>query len=119
RSIKVIKLKIKIFLIFSSILLIYNISYSQDINDTSKVIIKKVAKIIPDEYNISDTHIKQDKDNKNNYIIRVDVDVPSPTKLTLSVTDTSGAVLMYLINDQTVSSGKYRVRWEMLRCFEA
>ncbi len=90
--------------------------YSQDINDTSKVIIKKVAKTMPAEYNISDTHIKQDKDDKNNFIVRVDLDVPSTTKLTLSVTDSSGAVVMYLINDQTVSAGTYRVRWEMLRC---
>ena len=112
-------MKLKLFLTLFIIFLLNCFSNSQDLNDTSKVIIKKVSKTIPAEYNISDTHIKQDKENKNNFIIRVDLDVPSATKITLSVTDTSGAVVMYLINDQTVSAGKYRVRWEMLRCLES
>lgn len=106
---------LRLFIILISFVLLKSV-YSQDINDTSKVIIKKVSKSTPAEYNISDTHIKQDKDDKNNFIIRVDLDVPSATKLTLSVTDSTGAVVMYLINDQTVSIGTYRVRWEMLRC---
>ena len=112
----VLRDRLKIILTLLLLLVLIKTGVSQDLNDTSKVIIKKISKSVPAEYNISDTQIKPDKDNKNNFIIRVDVDVPSSTKLTLSVTDSAGAVVIYLINDQTISAGTYRVRWEMLKC---
>src|SRR5258706_3401915 len=88
--------------------------FSQDINDTSKIIIKRIAKSNPLMYNISEIHMK--KDNPNLYVVRVDVEVPLSTKLRLSVKDTSNDILMYLINDEVVPKGTYRVRWEMPYC---
>lgn len=84
-------------------------------NDTSSVVIRKTKKDKPSEYNISDVVIKRDKLQTKN-IIRVDLDIPLKTTLRLAVSDTSGNKLMYLINDQTLSSGVYRVRWEMELC---
>jgi len=90
--------------------------YSQNIGtDTSDVIIRKTKKEKPSEYNISDVIIKKDKEKKKN-IVRVDLDIPLKTVLKLSVSDSAGAKIMYLINDQTLSSGVYRVRWEMPVC---
>jgi hypothetical protein len=83
--------------------------------DTSDVVIRKTKKEKPSEYNISDVVIKQDKLQTKN-IIRVDLDIPLKTTLRLAVSDTSGNKLMYLINDQTLSSGVYRVRWVMPFC---
>jgi len=99
------------------VLLIFTASlHSQIIDkDTSDVVIRKTKKSVPAEYNISDVIIKLDKE-QTKYIIRVDLDVPLKTTLKLSVSDTSGNTLMYLINDQTLSSGVYRVRWEMKFC---
>lgn len=90
--------------------------FSQDINDTSKIIIKRVAKTNPTMYNISEIHLKKDKENLNLYIVRVDIEVPLSTKLRLSIKDTSDDILMYLINDEVVPKGTYRVRWEMPYC---
>lgn len=45
--------------------------------------------------------------------MRVDLEVPVITELRLSVTDSTGEEIMILIDDQRVSSGIYRVRWEM------
>jgi len=88
--------------------------YSQIIDkDTSDVVIRKTKKEKPDEYNISDVIIKKDKEKTKN-IIRVDLDVPVKTVLRLSISDTTGATILYLISDQALSSGVYRVRWEML-----
>lgn len=112
----VLRDRLKIILTLLLLLVLIKTGVSQDLNDTSKVIIKKISKSVPAEYNISDTQINPDKDNKNNFIIRVEIDVPSSTRLTLSVTDSAGAVVMYLINDQAVSAGSYRVRWEMFKC---
>ena len=67
-------------------------------------------------YNISDIYLKKDKENKDLYIIRVTVEVPVTTKMQLSVKDTSGDIIMYLINDEVISRGTYRVRWEMPFC---
>jgi hypothetical protein len=90
--------------------------YSQIIDkDTSDVVIRKTKKEKPSEYNISDVIIKLDKE-QTKYVIRVDLDIPAKTTLKLSVSDTSGNTIMYLINDQTLSSGVYRVRWEMKFC---
>jgi hypothetical protein len=86
---------------------------AQDYTDTSKIVIKRVSKLIPFEYNISDTNIKKDKNNFENYIVRVDLEIPSQTELNLTVTDSTGEEVMKLINDQIVKSGIYRVRWEM------
>jgi len=83
--------------------------------DTSDVVIRKTKKEKPAEYNISDVVIKRDKLQTKN-IIRVDLDIPLKTTLRLAVSDTSGNKLMYLINDQTLSSGVYRVRWVMEFC---
>lgn len=93
-------------------------SFSQIIDaDTSSVVIRKTRKAAPDEYNISDVIVKIDK-TKDKYknIIRVDLDIPLKTTMRLAVSDTSGAKLMYLINDQTLTSGVYRVKWEMTSC---
>jgi hypothetical protein len=95
------------FIIFES-----NIK-SQDYLDTSNVVIKRVSKLLPFEYNISDTHIKKDKENPKNYILKVDLEVPVLTNLKLSVTDSAGEEVMKLIDDQAGSSGVYRIRWEM------
>jgi len=101
---------------FSFILLCSAVVYSQDINDTTKIIIKRVAKSSPSMYNISEIQLKKEKDNLSTYIVRVDVEVPISTKMSLVVKDTSNDVLMYLINDQVIPMGKYRVRWEMQFC---
>ena len=93
-------------------------SYTQIVDtDTSNVVIRKTKKEIPEEYNISDVIIKKDKEKTKN-IIRVDLDIPLKTVLRLSVSDTAGVTIMYLINDQTLGSGVYRVRWEMAVCKE-
>ncbi len=108
------RLQIKDLLI---VLLFLNIGiYSQTIDtDTSDVVIRKTKKTAPEEYNISDVIIKLDKEKTKN-IIRVDIDIPQKTTLRLSVSDTSGNTIMYLINDQTFGSGVYRVKWEMPMC---
>lgn len=93
-------------------------TFSQIIDaDTSSVVIRKTKKAAPDEYNISDVIVKIDK-SKDKYknVIRVDLDIPLKTTMRLAVSDTSGAKLMYLINDQTLSPGVYRVKWEMTSC---
>lgn len=91
-------------------------TYSQIIDkDTSDVVIRRTKKDKPAEYNISDVNIKLDK-FQTKYTIRVDLDIPLKTTLKLSVSDTSGNTIMYLINDHTLSSGVYRVRWEMIFC---
>jgi hypothetical protein len=90
--------------------------FSQTIDaDTSDVVIRKTKKSNPVEYNISDVIIKQDKEKTKN-IIRVDLEIPLKTTMRLSVSDTAGATIMYLINDQTLSQGIYRVKWEMPKC---
>src|SRR5215510_8480448 len=92
--------------------------YSQIIDtDTSDVVIRKTKKDKPEDYNISDVIIKKDKEKTKN-VIRVDLNIPLKTPLRLSVSDTSGATIIYLINDQTLSPGVYRVRWEMAECKE-
>jgi hypothetical protein len=98
---------------FFCLLLFGNNIKAQDYFDTSKIVIKRVSRIIPFEYNISDTYIKKDKNNPKNYIVRVDLEVPVKTVLKLSVTDSTNEEIMKLIDDQTISSGIYRVRWEM------
>ncbi len=104
------------FLIFSVLLFLSGISFSQIIDkDTSDVVIRKTRKDKPAEYNISDVNIKFDK-TQTKYTIRVDLDIPLKTTLKLSVSDTSGNTIMYLINDHTLSPGVYRVRWEMIFC---
>lgn len=87
------------------VLLIFTASlHSQIIDkDTSDVVIRKTKKSVPAEYNISDVIIKLDKE-QTKYVIRVDLDIPAKTTLKLSVSDTSGNTIMYLINDQTLSS---------------
>ena len=100
------------------VLLFTACSYAQSIDtDTSDVVIRKTNKEKPEEYNISDVIIKKDKDKTKN-IIRVDLDVPIRTVLRLSVSDTAGETIMYLISDQTLNTGVYRVRWEMPACKE-
>lgn len=86
---------------------------AQDYLDTSKIVIKRVSRLLPFEYNISDTHLKKDKNNPKNYIVRVDLEIPVITVLKLSVTDSTDEEVMKLIDNQTVGSGIYRVRWEM------
>jgi hypothetical protein len=105
-----------LYILFFCIFVFGNNIKAQDYLDTSKIIIKRVSRLIPFEYNISDTHIKKDKDNPKNYIVRVDLEVPVKTVLKLSVTDSTDEEVMKLIDDQTVSSGIYRVRWEMEDC---
>jgi methionine-rich copper-binding protein CopC len=100
------------------IVLLYSASvlHSQIIDkDTSDVVIRKTKKEKPTEYNISDVILKLDKE-QTKYVIRVDLDIPLRTTLKLSVSDTSGNTIMYLINDQTLSPGVYRVRWVMVFC---
>lgn len=105
-----------IFFLFFALLFIGSESFSQIIDkDTSDVIIRRTKKDIPAEYNISDVVIKLDK-LQTKYIIRVDLDIPLRTTLKLNVSDTSGNTLMYLINDQTLKAGVFRVRWEMEFC---
>lgn len=83
--------------------------------DTSDVVIRRTKKDVPTEYNISDVIIKLDKFQTKN-VIRVDLDIPAKTTLSLSVSDTSGNTIIYLINDQTLKPGVYRVKWEMVFC---
>lgn len=83
--------------------------------DTSDVVIRRTKKDIPAEYNISDVIIKMDK-LQTKYVIRVDLDIPLRTTLKLNVSDTSGNTLMYLINDQTLKPGVFRVKWDMEFC---
>lgn len=83
--------------------------------DTSDVVIRRTKKDVPAEYNISDVIIKMDK-LQTKYVIRVDLDIPAKTTLKLNVSDTSGNTLMYLINDQTLKAGVFRVKWEMEFC---
>lgn len=117
KTIKDSRLQTKDLLI---VLLFLNIGiYSQTVDtDTSDVVIRKTKKDAPKEYNISDVIIKQDKEKTKN-IIRVDLDIPLKTTMKLMVSDTSGAAIMYLINDQTLSPGVYRVKWEMPKCSTA
>jgi len=86
---------------------------AQDYYDTYKIVIKRLSGILPFEYNISDTHVKKDKDNPKNYIVRVGLEVPVITELRLSVTDSTGEEVMILIDEQKVNTGVYRLRWEM------
>ncbi len=109
------KLKVKIIILSGIFLLIINPVHSQDLNDTTKIIIKRIGKSIPGEYNISEITLKKEKDI-NLYIIRVNIDVPLRSKLSLTVKDTANDVLMYLINDNVIPAGEYRVRWEMPVC---
>lgn len=97
---------------------LYLPSFSQIIDaDTSSVVIRKTKKEAPAEYNISDVIVKIDKTkDKSKNVIRVDLDIPLKTTMRLAVSDTSGAKLMYLINDQTLNAGVYRVKWEMISC---
>lgn len=104
------------FLILFAVLFFNVCVYSQIIDkDTSDVVIRKTKKDKPVEYNISDVIIKLNKE-QTKYVIRVDLDIPLKTTLKLSVSDTSGNTIIYLINDQTLSSGVYRVRWDMAFC---
>lgn len=108
--------RINQILFFSALLISVSDLYTQVVDsDTSNVVIRRTKKDIPAEYNISDVIIKMDK-LQTKYIIRVDLDIPQKTKLKLNVSDTSGNLLMYLINDQTLKGGIYRVRWEMEFC---
>ena len=102
-----------LYILFFCVLLFGLNIKAQDYFDTSKIVIKRVSKLIPFEYNISDTHVRKDKDNPKNNIVRVDLEIPAKTVLKLSVTDSAGEVVMKLIEDQTVGSGIYRIRWEM------
>ncbi len=104
-------------LIFTFVLLI-SVSdlHSQVVDtDTSDVVIRRTKKDVPAEYNISDVIIKMDK-LQTKYVIRVDLDIPAKTTLKLNVSDTSGNTLMYLINDQTLKPGVFRVKWDMEFC---
>jgi len=107
----ILKLIFVIFLYFSA-----SEIFSQVVDtDTSDVVIRRTKKDIPAEYNISDVIIKMDK-LQTKYIIRVDLDIPLRTTLKLNVSDTSGNTLMYLINDQTLKPGVFRVKWDMEFC---
>jgi len=83
--------------------------------DTSDVVIRKTSKEKPAEFNISDVIIKMDKE-KTKHVLRADLEIPVSTSLKLNVTDSLGEVIMYLINDQTLKAGVYRVKWEMPSC---
>ncbi len=107
----ILKLIFVIVLLFSA-----SEIFSQVVDtDTSDVVIRRTKKDIPAEYNISDVIIKMDK-LQTKYIIRVDLDIPLRTTLKLNVSDTSGNTLMYLINDQTLKPGVFRVKWDMEFC---
>ena len=107
----ILKLIFVIFLYFSA-----SEIFSQVVDtDTSDVVIRRTKKDIPAEYNISDVIIKMDK-LQTKYVIRVDLDIPLRTTLKLNVSDTSGNTLMYLINDQTLKPGVFRVKWDMEFC---
>ena len=86
--------------------------------DTSSVVIRKTKKEKPAEYNISDVIVKLDREKINN-VIRVDLDIPLKTTMRLAVSDTAGVKLMYLVNDQTLNPGVYRVKWVMIKCLAA
>ncbi len=91
-------------------------SFSQIIDsDTSTVIIRKTKKEKPQEYSISDVIVKRDR-SKIVSVIRVDLDIPIKTTFKLAVSDTSNNILIYLVNDQTLNPGVYRVKWEMPVC---
>lgn len=109
-------MKVRILFFLGFVLIIFISANAQDLNDTSKVIIKRVVKSSPEQYNISDIFLKRDKTEPNLFIIRVDIDVPNSTKIKLAVKDTSDDVLLYLINDEVIQKGTYRVRWEMPFC---
>lgn len=96
---------------------ICSVNSQQIDSDTSDVVIRRTNKQLPKEYNIGDVIIKLDKEKTKN-TIRVDLDIPLKTTMRLSVSDTSGATIMYLISDQTLSGGVYRVKWEMPKCKE-
>lgn len=83
--------------------------------DTSDVVIRRTSKEKPQEFSISDVVIKTDKE-KTKFIMRVDLDLPIATTLKLNVSDSTGAVIMYLVNDQTFKAGVFRVKWIMPRC---
>ncbi len=106
-------LKILILIVF----LFFDVCVNSQIidKDTSDVVIRRTKKDVPTEYNISDVIIKLDKFQTKN-VIRVDLDIPAKTTLSLSVSDTSGNTIIYLINDQTLKPGVYRVKWEMVFC---
>lgn len=107
----ILKLIFVIVLLFSA-----SEIFSQVVDtDTSDVVIRRTKKDIPAEYNISDVIIKMDK-LQTKYVIRVDLDIPLRTTLKLNVSDTSGNTLMYLINDQTLKPGVFRVKWDMEFC---
>lgn len=102
--------------IFLFILIIACSLQSQVIDtDTSDVVIRRISKEKPSEFNISDVTIKLDKD-KTKHILRVNLEIPVTTALKLNVTDSTGAVIMYLINEQTLKSGIFRVKWDMDKC---
>ena len=109
------KMYLKFLIVF--VLLFFDICVQSQIidKDTSDVVIRKTKKDVPLEYNISDVIIKLDKFQTKN-VIRVDLDIPAKTTLSLSVSDTSGNTIIYLINDQTLKPGVYRVKWEMVFC---
>lgn len=106
---------LKYLVIFTIFILSENVVSQIIDKDTSDVVIRRTKKEIPAEYNISDVIIKLDK-FQTKYVIRVDLDIPLKTTLKLSVSDTTGNTLMYLINDQTLKPGVFRVRWEMEFC---
>lgn len=107
------RLKFLILIVF----LFFDVCVNSQIidKDTSDVVIRRTKKDVPSEYNISDVIIKLDKFQTKN-VIRVDLDIPAKTTLSLSVSDTSGNTIIYLINDQTLKPGVYRVKWEMVFC---
>lgn len=107
------RLKFLILIVF----LFFDVCVNSQIidKDTSDVVIRRTKKDVPSEYNISDVIIKLDKFQTKN-VIRVDLDIPTKTTLSLSVSDTSGNTIIYLINDQTLKPGVYRVKWEMVFC---
>jgi hypothetical protein len=88
---------------------------AQVLYDTNEAVIRKINKQIPGEFNISDVIIKTDIKN-DNYVIRVDIDIPIRTNLKLLVKDTTGTTLIYLINDEYLTAGKYRIKWNMAKC---
>ncbi|RPI17341.1 MAG: hypothetical protein EHM58_09745 [Ignavibacteriae bacterium] len=86
---------------------------SQEYFDTASIIIKKISKERPEFYNISDTYVKTDAKNPNNRIVRVDLEIPETTVLKLTVTDTTENDIINLIDERSLTAGRYRVRWEM------
>lgn len=45
--------------------------------------------------------------------MRVDLELPETTVLRLTVTDTTENTVINLIDEKSMSGGKYRIRWEM------